>query len=50
MNQFRIYYRLIGVITKKNDMMTIIADSAEEAIEFFKAHRSCAKIVAIFAD
>lgn len=50
MKEFRIYYKTIGVTTKKTPSMNITADSAEEAIEFFKAHHSMSYIVAIFAD
>lgn len=49
MKTFRIYYKNIGVTYKRTPVEAIKANSAEKAVEVFKARHCGAFIVAIFA-
>ena len=50
MKQFTIYYKIAGMTAKATPKMIVKADSAERAVEIFKADRPFSNIVAIFAD
>lgn len=48
MKKFRIYYKTLGVTTKRTPSVIIMADDADKAAVVFKLSRPWSNIVAIF--